>query len=220
MTELSDKQPTAGTDEFIKGLWRENPVFVQVLGMCPALAVSNSAINALSMGLATLFVLVASSAVISALRNFIPKQVRIATYILVIATFVTVVEYGIQAISLDLHKALGAFISLIVVNCLILGRAEAFASRNTVGRSILDGLGMGIGFTLALFCLGAVREILGNGSLFGISLFHDEFQIWVVMILPSGGFFTLAAWLLLFNVFSSRAERKARARTLAEEGVS
>ncbi|MCP3913081.1 MAG: electron transport complex subunit RsxE, partial [Actinomycetia bacterium] len=120
---------TGATDEFIKGLWRENPVFVQALGMCPVLAVSNTARNALAMGLATLFVLVMSNVVISLLRRFIPRQVRIATYILVIATFVTVVDYLIQAISLDLYKALGAFISLIVVNCLILGRAESFASK-------------------------------------------------------------------------------------------
>jgi electron transport complex protein RnfE len=202
------------TDEFIKGLWRENPVFVQVLGMCPVLAVSNTARNALAMGLATLFVLVMSNAVISSLRSFIPKQVRIATFILIIATFVTVVDFAIQAISLDLHKALGAFIALIVVNCLILGRAEAFASKNSVSRSIMDGLGMGLGFTFALFCLGAVREILGSGSLFGVQLFHDGFQNWVVMILPSGGFFTLAAWLLVFNAFS---ERKARRQSTAEE---
>jgi electron transport complex protein RnfE len=199
------------TDEFIKGLWRENPVFVQALGMCPVLAVSNTARNALAMGLATLFVLLMSNIVISALRAFIPKQVRIATYILVIATFVTVVDYVIQAISLDLHKALGAFISLIVVNCLILGRAEAFASKNTVARSILDGLGMGVGFTFALLCLGAVREILGNGALFGVQLFHDGFQDWVVMILPSGGFFSLAAWLLVFNAVKQRRARLASA---------
>jgi electron transport complex protein RnfE len=130
--------------------------------------------------------------------------VRIATYILVIATFVTVVDYVIQAISLDLHKALGAFISLIVVNCLILGRAEAFASKNGVGRSIMDGLGMGLGFVFALFCLGAVREILGAGSLFDVPLFHDGFQDWVVMILPGGGFFALAGWLLLFNRLKRR----------------
>ena len=202
------KQQHTGTDEFIKGLWKENPVFVQVLGMCPVLAVSNTAENALAMGLATLFVLVMSNAVVSLLRRFIPKQVRIATFILVIATFVTVVDYAIQAISLDLHKALGAFIALIVVNCLILGRAEAFASKNTLGRSILDGLGMGIGFTFALFCLGAVREILGSGSLFGVELFHARFQDWVVMILPSGGFFTLAGWLLLFNWMKKRKERR------------
>jgi len=207
-------QDASSTDEFIKGLWRENPVFVQVLGMCPVLAVSNTARNALAMGLATLFVLVMSNAVISSLRSFIPKQVRIATFILIIATFVTVVDFAIQAISLDLHKALGAFIALIVVNCLILGRAEAFASKNPIGPSIMDGLGMGMGFTFALFCLGAVREILGSGSLFGVQLFHDDFQIWVVMILPSGGFFTLAAWLLVFNAFS---ERKARQQSGGDE---
>lgn len=187
------------TDEFIKGLWRENPVFVQVLGMCPVLAVTNSAVNALAMGLATTFVIVLSNTLVSTLRNFIPKEVRIATFILIIATFVTVVDYLIQALSLEIHRALGAFISLIVVNCLILGRAEAFASKQGVGRSILDGLGMGVGFTFALLCLGGVREILGSGSLFGVALFPDGFQPWVVMILPSGGFFTLGVLLLVFN---------------------
>ena len=194
-------------------------MFVQVLGMCPVLAVSNTAINALAMGLATAFVLIMSNIVVSSLRSFIPKEVRIATYILVIATFVTVVDYVIQAISLDLYKALGAFISLIVVNCLILGRAEAFASKNTVVRSTMDGLGMGIGFAFALFCLGAVREILGAGSIFGIQLFHDSFQDWVVMVLPSGGFFTLAGWLLLFNWLKQRKAKKEQmtALPLAEE---
>ena len=206
----------SSTDEFIKGLWRENPVFVQVLGMCPVLEVTNTAMNGLAMGLATMFVLVMSNIVISTLRSFIPKQVRIATYILVIATFVTVTDYAIQAISLELHKALGAFIALIVVNCLILGRAEAFASKNTVGKSILDGLGMGAGFVFALLCLGTVREVLGSGSLFGIELFHDRFQDWVMMVLPAGGFFTLAGWLLLFNWMK---ERKARARLLKEEAA-
>jgi electron transport complex protein RnfE len=205
-----------GADEFVKGLWRENPVFVQVLGMCPALAVSNTAENALAMGLATLFVLTMSNLVVSSIRHLVPKQVRIATYILVIATFVTVVDYAIQAISLDLHKALGAFISLIVVNCLILGRAEAFASRHGVGPSLLDGLGMGAGFTVALFSLGAVREILGSGTLFGVALFHADFQPWVVMILPSGGFFTLAGWLLLFNWVR---ERRERTRPIAAEAA-
>jgi len=205
----------SATDEFIKGLWRENPVFVQVLGMCPTLAVSNSAKNALAMGLATLFVLLGSNIVISMLRRFIPKQVRIATYILVIATFVTVVDYAIQGISLELYRALGAFIALIVVNCVILGRAEAFASKNGVVRSALDALGMGIGFTVALLALGAVREIFGSGSLFGVALFHDTFQPWVMMILPSGGFLTLAGWLFLFNFRKVRAERRAKAREAA-----
>ena len=214
--DLHDAPPPAA-DTFLRGLWRENPVFVQVLGMCPVLAVSNTARNALAMGLATFGVLVMSNAVISSLRRFIPKEVRIATYILVIATFVTLVDFAIQAISLELHKALGAFISLIVVNCLILGRAEAFASKNTVGRSILDGLGMGLGFTLALLCLGAVREILGKGSLFGLDLFGDAFQPWVVMILPSGGFFTLAAWLLLFRWWQLRKSRLTP--TLSPQGT-
>ncbi len=197
-------QKAATTDEFIKGLWRDNPVFVQVLGMCPVLAVSNTAENALAMGLATAFVLLMSNILVSLLRNFIPKQVRIASYILIIATFVTVTDYAIQAISVELYKSLGAFISLIVVNCLILSRAEAFASKNTVWKSILDALGMGVGFTLALFCLGAVREILGNGSIFELVIFPDDFQNWIVMILPAGGFFTLAAWLLIINVVQTR----------------
>jgi electron transport complex protein RnfE len=195
------KAVPSSTDEFIKGLWRDNPVFVQVLGMCPVLAVSNTAMNALAMGLATAFVLLMSNILVASLRNFIPKQVRIASYILIIATFVTVVDYAIQAISVDLHKNLGAFISLIVVNCLILSRAEAFASKNTIGKSIMDALGMGVGFVFALFCLGAVREILGNGTFFDISLFPDSFQAWIIMILPAGGFFTLALWLVLFNFY-------------------
>ena len=200
------RRQVSTTDEFLKGLWRENPVFIQVLGLCPALAVSNTAPNALTMGLATTFVLLMSELSVCALRNVIPREARIVCYICIIASFVTTVDYLIQAASLELHKSLGAFISLIVVNCLILGRAEAFASKNTLGRSILDGLGMGIGFSFALLCLGAVREILGAGTLFGISLFHDGFQQWVVMILPSGGFFTLAGWLLLFNMLQRRKE--------------
>ncbi len=207
-----DTQTSAGksaTDEFIKGLWKDNPVFVMVLGMCPVLAVTNSAMNAIAMGAATMFVLLMSNIVVSLLRHFIPKQVRIVTFILIIATFVTVVDYLIAAISLDLHKALGAFISLIVVNCLILGRAEAFASKNTLWRSIMDALGMGVGFAFALFCLGSVREVLGNGTLFDVQLFHDGFQPWVAMVLPSGGFFTLGCWLLLFNWLAERSKAKA-----------
>ena len=199
----STDSPSA-TDEFIKGVWRQNPVFVFVLGMCPTLAVSNSAISALAMGLATMFVLVMSNVVVSLIRHIVPKEVRIVTFIIVIATFVTIVDYLIQAISLELHRALGAFISLIVVNCLILGRAEAFASRNGLTRSILDALGMGCGFCLALFCLGSVREVLGSGSLIGVTLFGEQYQPWVVMLLPAGGFFTLAGWLLLFNGLKER----------------
>ena len=196
-------------DDFAKGLWRENPVFVQVLGMCPVLAVSNTALNALAMGLATTFVLLMSNVVVSLIRDFVPKQVRITTFILVIATFVTMVDYLIQAISLDLHRALGAFISLIVVNCLILGRAESFASKNTLGRSVFDALGMGFGFTFALLCLGGVREVLGSGEFFGAAVLPASFEPWVVMILPSGGFFTLALWLLLFYWIKQRREAAA-----------
>jgi electron transport complex protein RnfE len=214
---MSSSVPTVErpvTDEFVKCLWRENPVFVQVLGMCPTLAVSNTALNALAMGLATTFVLIASGAVISALRKFIPNSVRIACFILVIATFVTVVDYVIQAISLDLYKALGAFIALIVVNCQILGRAEAFASRNGVLASTLDGAGTGAGFTFALLCLGVVREVLGSGSIFGIELFGPNYQDWVILVLPSGGFLTLASWLLFFNWLKQRNVR------IAAQGVA
>ena len=187
------------TDEFIKGLWAQNPVFVQVLGMCPTLAVTNSAINALSMGLATLFVLLMSNLLVSSLRRVIPRPVRIASYIAIIATFVTAVDYIIQAVSLELHKNLGAYVSLIVVNCIILGRAEAFASKNTVKRSLYDALGMGLGFTFALLCLGVVREILGSGTLFTLPVAPANFENWVIMLLPGGGFFVLGLWMLLVN---------------------
>lgn len=204
------------TDDFIKGLWKENPVFVQVLGMCPTLAVSNTATNALAMGLATTFVLIMSSTLVSLFRKFIPKQVRIASFILIIATFVTVVDYAIQAISLELYKALGAFIALIVVNCIILGRAEAFASKNTIGKSFLDALGMGAGFTFALLSLGAVREIIGVGTFFGISLFGPHYEPWMVMILPGGGFFSLGAWLLFFNWLKERQNKRPALQTESE----
>ncbi len=196
-------------DTFLRGLWEENPVFVMLLGMCPVLAVTNSAINALAMGLASTFVLVASNSLVSLLRHYIPKQVRIATYIIIIATFVTMVDYAIQAISLDLYNALGAFIQLIVVNCMILGRAEAYASKQPLGATVINGLGIGGGFTLALLSLGVVREVLGSGSLFGIALFGENFQPWVVMILPPGGFFVLGAWLLIFAAFRLHKERQA-----------
>lgn len=198
--------------ELLKGIARQNPVFVQALGLCPALAVTNSAINGLAMGLATLGVLTASSLLVSALRRAIPGQVRISTYIVIIATFVTVADFTLQALAPAVHRELGAFISLIVVNCIILGRAEAFASKNGVGRSLLDGLGMGLGFCLALLLLGVVREVLGSGSLFGVELFGPRWQDWVILVLPSGGFFTFAAWLLLFNWYSGRRQRRAAAR--------
>jgi electron transport complex protein RnfE len=205
------------TDEFVKGLWRDNPVFVQVLGMCPALAVSNTAINALTMGLATTFVLLMSGLSVSALRTFIPREARIVCFICIIASFVTAVDYIIQAISLELSRSLGAFIALIVVNCLILGRAEAFASKHNLLRSTLDALGMGVGFTVALLTIGVVREILGNGSLFGVAVLPGSFQTWTVMVLPSGGFFAMALWLLVVNRIK---ERQAAAEKHAQEVAS
>ena len=204
------------TDEFVKGLWRENPVFIQVLGLCPALAVSNTAINALTMGLATTFVLLMSAMSVSSLRSFIPREARIVSFICIIASFVTAVDYLIQAISIELSRSLGAFIALIVVNCLILGRAEAFASKNTLGRSVLDALGMGVGFTVALLWIGVVREILGSGSLFGVALLPDTFQTWTIMALPSGGFVAMAMWLLLVNWVNERA---AEAEKRAQEAT-
>ena len=198
-------------DEFHEGLWKQNPVFVMVLGMCPALAVSVSAMNAVSMGLATAFVLVASCGLVSALRRLVPKEVRIATYIVIIATFVTAVDYAIQAISLALYDALGAFIQLIVVNCIILGRAEAHASKNPPLAAMVNAAGMGAGFTIGLFLLGAVREILGAGALFGFSLFGANFQPWVIMLLPPGGFFVLGAWLLVFAWWARRRQRQEAA---------
>ena len=201
-------------DTFISGLWRENPVFVMLLGLCPVLAVTNTALNALAMGLATTFVLLCSGVLVSLLRNFIPKQVRIASYIIIIATFVTIADYAIQAISLDLYKALGAFIQLIVVNCIILGRAEAYASKNPVTNAFVNALGMGVGFTFALLCLGVVREVLGSGSLFGLDLFGPAFQPWAVFVLPPGGFFVLAFWLFIFSVFR---QRKLRAEAANKE---
>jgi len=195
-------------DTFMEGVWRQNPVFVMVLGMCPTLAVTVSAVNAISMGLATAFVLVSSCFLISLIRNLVPKEVRIATYIVIIATFVTLVDYLIQAGSLKLYEALGAFIQLIVVNCIILGRAEAHASKNPPLKSVVNALGMGLGFTIGLFALGGTREILGAGKLFGFSLFGEHFQPWVVMVLPPGGFFVLGGWLLLFALLRSRSENK------------
>ncbi|TCJ15801.1 electron transport complex subunit E [Parasulfuritortus cantonensis] len=197
-------------EEFMEGIWKQNPVFVMVLGMCPVLAVSVSAVNALSMGVATTFVLVCSTLLVSLIRKVVPKEVRIATYIVIIATFVTIVDYLIQAISLKLYDALGAFIQLIVVNCIILGRAEAHASKNPPLRTVVNAMGMGLGFTIGLFALGSVREILGAGKLFGVSLFGPDFQPWVVMVLPPGGFFVLGTWLLLFNWLKQRKPAAAQ----------
>lgn len=202
-------QPPVRTwDEFMEGIWRQNPVFVMVLGMCPTLAVTVSAINALSMGVATTFVLICSCLLVSLTRRFTPKEVRIAVYIVIIATFVTAVDYAIQAISLTLYDALGAFIQLIVVNCIILGRAEAHAAKNAPLPAMINAAGMGVGFTIGLLALGVVREILGAGTLFGVHIFGASFQPWVVMVLPPGGFFVLGSWLLVFAAYERRKQRK------------
>ncbi len=195
---------TTASAVLTRGFWRDNPVFVQVLGMCPVLAVTNTVENSLVMGLATSFVLVASAIIVSLTRRVIPRQVRIASYILIIATFVTMADYIIQAVSLEIHRALGAFISLIVVNCIILGRAEAFSSRNPVFKSVLDAVGMGIGFTFAIVALGTIRELLGSGTWMGWDVLGPSFEPWVIMVLPGGAFFVLGLLLFLVNVIGER----------------
>jgi len=197
--------------ELGKGIWKENPVFVSALGLCPALAVTNSLINGIAMGFATFFVLFFSSLLVSLFRKLIPKPVRISLYILIIATFVTIIDFALAAVLPDVHKALGAFISLIVVNCLILGRQESFSSKNSVFLSLADAIGMAGGFTLALSMIGGVREILGSGSLLGYSLFGPSFEPWVIMILPPGGFFTLGALILAFSWWKQRRDKRLEA---------
>lgn len=189
---------------FTNGLWDENPVFRLVLGMCPTLAVTNAAVNGLAMGLATSFVLIFSEIIISAAKKVIPTKVRIPSYIIVIATFVTIADYGLKAYAPGIAEVLGLFIPLIVVNCLILGRNESFASKNSVGDSILDAVGMGLGFTWALTLLGAVREILGMGTIFGfdIPVFTDIWVPWTIMVLPAGAFLTLGILLAIINYLS------------------
>lgn len=198
--------------EFLKGLWKENPIMASLLGLCPTLAVTNAANNGLAMGLATTFVLLSSSLMISALRNFIPYQVRIAGYIVIIATFVTVADRFLAAYFPAISASLGPYIPLIVVNCVILGRQEAFSSKNGVGRSLLDSLGMGLGFMMVLLTLGIIREILGSGSVFGFAILGDWFTPWMVMILPPGAFLTLGILIALANWFNdSRAQAASRA---------
>lgn len=189
--------------EFSKGIWQENAVFRLLLGLCPVLAVTTNAENGLGMGLATTFVLVSSNLVVSLLRKLIPAKVRIPAFIVIIASFVTVVQLVMEAYVYGLHKSLGIFIPLIVVNCVILGRAEAFASKNSPFVAIIDGLGMGTGFTLALFVLGAVREIFGSGALLGFSLFGAGYQPFLLMILPPGAFITLGLLLAGMNKIDS-----------------
>jgi Na+-translocating ferredoxin:NAD+ oxidoreductase subunit E len=212
---------TAATDHpFLDGLWKQNPVFVHVLGMCPTLAITNSVRNALCMGLATTFVLVCSDALISAMRKMIPKQVRIATYIAIIATSVTVVDYLVKAINIDVYKALGAYIPLIVSNCIVLERPEAFAGKNPVGKSVLDALGTGFGFAFALTCLGTMREVLGSGTFLGLPVFGKQFEPWVLFLLPPGGFISLATWLIAFSVWREWRARSKRMLTAEPQAVA
>ena len=186
--------------EFTKGFIKENPVFVMALGLCPTLAVSSSVMNAIGMGLAATFVLVCSNIIISLIKNFIPNKIRIPAYIVVIASFVTIVDMVMEAYVPDLHKSLGLFIPLIVVNCIILGRAEAFAGKNNVINSILDGFGMGLGFTLALVVIAVIREILGAGQLLGYNILPQSYQPMLIAILALGAFIVMGLLMGLMNL--------------------
>ena len=197
--EMSHKQ------NFLKGIIKDNPVFVMLLGMCPTLGVTSSAFNGLGMGIATLFVLLMSNIVVSLVKSQIPSKVRIPAFIVIIASFVTIVEMVLEAFIPFLYEQLGIFIPLIVVNCLILGRAEAYASKKDVMSSIIDALGMGIGFTIALTLLGAVREILGSGSLFNLKMVSEDASTLILFILPPGAFIALAYLSVLFNKVSTKA---------------
>jgi electron transport complex protein RnfE len=204
------RKTTPGQD-LTRGIWRENPVLIQMLGLCPALAVSNTVVNSLAMGLATFFVLFCSSVLVATFKKLIPNEVRIATYILIIATFVTIVDMTLEAFTPEVHKALGAFIALIVVNCMILGRQEAFASKNSVPRAMLDATGTGIGFIIAMLIMGSVREVLGYGTFLGFSLLGSSYEPWIIFILPPGGFFTIGFILMALNWWERRKIERAEA---------
>ncbi len=191
--------------QFIKGIWKQNPALVLLLGMCPTLAVTNSAMNGISMGAAVTFVLIGSGIVISSIRKLIPPEVRIATFTIIIASFVTVIDYVLKANLPAISKALGPYIPLIVVNCIILGRQEAFTSKNPILPSLADALGMGLGFTLALVILGSIRELLGSGSIFGYQILGSYFTPWVIMILPAGAFLTLGILIGIMNTLSGKS---------------
>lgn len=203
------RRETSQREILVRGVWKENPVFVHLMGLCPALAVTNSVQNGLAMALATAFVLMGSSVIVSAMRRVIPHEVRISTYVLIVGTFVTVVDLFMQATVPAVSKALGAFVYLIVVNCIILGRHEAFSSKNTVWRSLLDATGTSVGFLIALVLMGAVREVLGSGAFLGFRVVPAGFEPWVVMALPPGGFFTIGALLLVLNTWTRRGTGRA-----------
>lgn len=190
-----------------KGLFKENPIFILLLGMCPALGTTTSAINGLGMGLATAFVLICSNVVISLLKDFIPDKIRIPAFIIIIGTFVTVVEIFMQAYLPALYNSLGLFVPLIVVNCIILGRAEAFAAKNDVFSSLFDGIGMGLGFSLALTLLGSMRELLGTGKIFTLAIFPENYGM-LIFVLAPGAFISLAYLIVLFNKLNKKIENK------------
>ena len=192
-----------------RGIAEENPVLVQMLGMCPTMAVTNVLVNGIAMGVATTFVLVGSGLFVSLFRKYIAQEVRITSYILIIATFVTLADLLLAASFPEISKALGPFIPLIVANCLLLGRAEAFAAKVGPVRAVADGMGMGIGFTLSLAAMSAIRELLGNGSLLGFDIFGPRWEPWVFMVLPAGGFFTLGL-LLITAAWIDESRRRRR----------
>lgn len=204
--------------ELTKGIWKENPIFRIVLGMCPTLAITTTAQNGIGMGLAATFVLVGSNVMISTLRNFIPKKIRIPAYIVIIATFVTVVDLAMNAYFHPLHKALGIFIPLIVVNCIIMGRAEAFAAKNGVLYSLLDGVGMGLGFTISIVLIGSIRELIGSGTLFGATVMGPAYVPFMLLVLPPGAFILLGSMLAGMNrIEIALARREGRAPSIRKE---
>jgi Na+-translocating ferredoxin:NAD+ oxidoreductase subunit E len=211
MVKMETSAPKSTSAILTRGLWHENPVLVQTLGLCSALAVTNAVANSLAMGLATTFVLVGSSIIVSTIRKLIPHQIRITTYILIIATFLALADMTLEAVVPDVHKAMGPYIALIITNCIVLGRQEAFASRQPVGRSILDALGNGTGFTIALLLMGIPREVLGNGTFLGVHVMPRAFEPWIVMLLPPGGFFMIGVLLLVANWHDLRARSRERA---------
>ena len=206
-----EKKKTNLRTVFMNGIITENPTFRLVLGTCPTMAVTTSAINGVGMGLAATFVLLGSNVVISLLRNFIPDKIRIPSFIVVICTFVTIVQMVMQAFVPSLYASLGMFIPLIVVNCIILARAEAFASKNGVVASAVDGIGMGLGFTVAITVMGAIRELLGNGTVFNMPVFGASFQPMLLLILPAGGFIVYGLMLGAINVITAKIEAKKEA---------
>ena len=204
---------------FLGGIITENPTFRLVLGTCPTMAVTTSAINGLGMGAAATFVLIGSNVVSSLLRNFIPDKIRIPAFIVVICTFVTMVQMLMQAFLPDLYASLGMFIPLIVVNCIILARAEAFASKNPVLPSAVDGLGMGLGFTVAITVMGAIRELLGAGTVFGLQVFGASYEPMLLLVLPAGGFLVFGLMLAAVNIITGKFEARRAARARAKTGA-